>query len=343
VNAGAEALFGLEAHELQGTDFGELLTPESRQSALDYLSGLMDNGVASLLNEGREIEAQAGPGSIPLFMTMGRISGDDGGRFCAVLRDITHWKRTEAELVAARRAAEEASAQKSEFIARVSHEIRTPLNAIIGFAEVMIEERFGALDNERYREYIRDIRVSGEHVVSLINDLLDISKIEAGKLDLEFGAVPLNDLVRECIGLMQPQANRARVVLRSSLSRDVPAIVADARTLRQIVLNLLSNSVKFTGPGGQVIASTSLLDSGEALLRVRDTGEGMSEEELARALEPFRQIATATLSDRTGTGLGLPLTKALVEANRAGLAIRSARGEGTVVTVTFPPTRVLSE
>jgi signal transduction histidine kinase len=142
---------------------------------------------------------------------------------------------------------------------------------------------------------------------------------------------------------MQPQANRARVVLRSSLSRDVPAIVADARTLRQIVLNLLSNSVKFTGPGGQVIASTSLLDSGEALLRVRDTGEGMSEEELARALEPFRQIATATLSDRTGTGLGLPLTKALVEANRAGLAIRSARGEGTVVTVTFPPTRVLSE
>ena len=142
---------------------------------------------------------------------------------------------------------------------------------------------------------------------------------------------------------MQPQASRAHVVLRSSLSKEVPAIVADQRTLRQIVLNLLSNSVKFTAPGGQVIASTSLAESGEALLRIRDTGEGMSEEELARALEPFRQIATATLSDRTGTGLGLPLTKALVEANRANLAIRSARGEGTVVTVTFPPTRVLSE
>jgi signal transduction histidine kinase len=142
---------------------------------------------------------------------------------------------------------------------------------------------------------------------------------------------------------MQPQANRAHVVLRSSLSREVPAIVADQRTMRQIVLNLLSNSVKFTGPGGQVIASTSLAESGEALLRIRDTGEGMSEDELARALEPFRQITTATLSDRTGTGLGLPLTKALVEANRANLAIRSARGEGTVVTITFPPTRVLSE
>ena len=113
--------------------------------------------------------------------------------------------------------------------------------------------------------------------------------------------------------------------------------------MRQIVLNLLSNSVKFTGPGGQVIASTSLAETGEAVLRIRDTGEGMSEDELARALEPFRQINTSALADRTGTGLGLPLTKALVEANRAALAIKSARGEGTVVTVTFPATRVLSE
>ena len=342
-NASAEALFGLEAHEMQAMNLGDLLVEQSRELALDYLSGLRENGVASLLNEGREVEAKAGTGSIPLFMTMGRISGEEGGRFCAVLRDITHWKRTEGELVAAKRAAEAASSQKSEFLARVSHEIRTPLNAIIGFAEVMIEERFGPIEHDRYREYLRDIRTSGEHVVSLVNDLLDISKIEAGKLDLTFVAVPLNELVRECIALMQPQANRAHVVLRSSLSRDVPAIVADQRTLRQIVLNLLSNSVKFTGPGGQVIASTSLAETGEALLRVRDTGEGMSEDELARALEPFRQIATSTLSDRTGTGLGLPLTKALVEANRANLAIRSARGEGTIVTITFPPTRVLSE
>jgi signal transduction histidine kinase len=139
---------------------------------------------------------------------------------------------------------------------------------------------------------------------------------------------------------MQPQANRARVVLRSSLSREVPAIVADERTLRQ---NLLSNSVKFTGPGGQVIASTSLTESGEALLRIRDTGEGMTEEELTRALEPFRQLSTTTMGGPAGTGLGLPLTKALVEANRATLSIKSARGEGTVVTVTIPATRVLSE
>jgi signal transduction histidine kinase len=155
--------------------------------------------------------------------------------------------------------------------------------------------------------------------------------------------VPLNEIAREGIAQVNAQASRARVVLRSSLSREVPAIVADARTLRQIVLNLLSHSIRHAGPGGQVIVSTSLSESGEALLRLRDTGHGMSDAEVARALEPFRDLSIASLADRAGTGLGLPLTKALVEANRATLSIRSADGDGTVVTVTIPPTRVLSE
>jgi PAS domain S-box-containing protein len=343
VNASGEALFGVAEADLVGRPLADLLDSESRQDSIDYLSGLKENGVASVLNEGRDVNARAGDGTIPLFMTMRRIGSGEKGRFCAVLRDLTHWKQAEAELVADRQNAEAASSQKSDFLARVSHEIRTPLNAIIGFSEVMIEERFGPIENERYREYLRDMRTSGEHVVSLVNDLLDISKIESGKLDLEFDAVPLNALVRECITLMQPQANRAHVILRSSLSSDVPSVVADQRTLRQIVLNLLSNSVKFTGPGGQVIASTAVIENGEAVLKVRDTGEGMSDEELARALEPFRQLTTASIGDGGGTGLGLPLTKALVEANRADFSIRSARGEGTIVSVAFPPTRVLSE
>ena len=341
INASGEALFGIEEADLISRPMTDLLDADSRQQAIDYLSGLKENGVASVLNEGREVKGRAGEGTIPLFMTMGRVGSGEKGRFCAVLRDLSHWKKAEGELVAARQNAETASSQKSDFLARVSHEIRTPLNAIIGFSEVMIEERFGPIENERYREYLRDMRTSGEHVVSLVNDLLDISKIEAGKLELDFDAVPLNALVRECITLMQPQANRAHVILRSSLSPGVPGVVADQRTLRQIVINLLSNSVKFTGPGGQVIASTAVLDNGEAVLKVRDTGEGMSDEELERALEPFRQLTTASFGD--GTGLGLPLTKALVEANRADFSIRSARGEGTIVTVTFPPTRVLSE
>jgi signal transduction histidine kinase len=132
-------------------------------------------------------------------------------------------------------------------------------------------------------------------------------------------------------------------VLRSSLSREVPAIVADERTFRQVVMNLFAHAIRHAGAGGQVIVSTTLSETGEALLRVRDTGRGMSEEELKRALEPFRDLSIASLIDRSGSGLGLPLTKALVEANRASLTIRSAEGEGTVLTVTIPPTRVLSE
>ncbi|MEI7895211.1 MAG: HAMP domain-containing sensor histidine kinase, partial [Myxococcales bacterium] len=173
-------------------------------------------------------------------------------------------------------------------------------------------ERFGAIGNERYREYLRDIHASGGHVLSLVNDLLDLSKIEAGKLDLNFVSVDLNDIVQSSVAIMQPQANRERIIIRSSLYGKLPNVVADQRSVRQIVLNLLSNSIKFTHAGGQVIISTALSDGGEAILRVRDTGIGMTESELRTAMEPFRQVATTRPQSSKGTGLGLPLTKALV-------------------------------
>ena len=233
------------------------------------------------------------------------------------------------------------TSQKSDFLAKISHEIRTPLNAIIGFCEVMIEERFGPVNNERYRDYLRDIQLSGTHLMSLINDLLDLSKIEAGKLDLAFAAVPVNEVVQECVALMQPEANRRRIIIRTSLAASVPRVVADLRSLRQIVLNLLSNAVKFTPAGGQVIVSTASDDGGEVVIRVRDTGIGMTAAELETAMKPFRQIATSRLGKSEGTGLGLPLTKALVEANRATFAIDSTPNQGTLARVTFPNARVL--
>ena len=259
-----------------------------------------------------------------------------------MFRDITQWKRAEEDLTNAKREAERASTAKSEFLAKVSHEIRTPLNAIIGFAEVMLEEHSGPIANERYRQYLKDIRTSGEHVISLVNDLLDLSKIEAGALDLNFVSVRLNEVVQQCVAIMQPQANRERIIIRTSLLPTLPPVVADERSIRQIVLNLLSNSIKFTGAGGQVIVSTALSDQGEAFLRVRDTGIGMSEKEVATALEPFRQVATSGRA-AAGTGLGLPLTKALAEANRASFTIKSAAEAGTLVEIAFPATRVLAE
>ena len=338
-NKSAEALFGNERSHMIGMAFVDLLAPESHRSALDYLDGLGRNALSSVLNDGREVIGRvAGGGLVPLFMTVGRVSAT---KFCAVLRDITQWKRAEEELTSAKKAAENASSQKSDFLAKMSHEIRTPLNAIIGFSEVMMEERFGPIGNDRYKEYLRDIHVSGTHIMSLVNDLLDLSKIEAGKLELTFEAVGLNDVVRECAALMQPQANRERIIIRTSLSSSLPPVVADNRSLRQITLNLLSNAVKFNSAGGQVIVSTLYEETGEVVLRVRDTGQGMSEGDIVKAMEPFRQLSTSRTGG--GTGLGLPLTKALVEANRAAFQIDSTPGQGTMIQITFPSTRVLAE
>ncbi|SMH39637.1 PAS domain S-box protein [Mesorhizobium australicum] len=337
----AEALFGFDSTEVAGKPFVSLFAVESQRAARDYLTGLSDNGVASVLNDGREVigrEAQGG--FIPLFMTIGRLPGANG--YCAVLRDITQWKRAEEELTQARAEAERASSQKTEFLARISHEIRTPLNAIIGFSELMIDEKFGPIVNDRYRDYLRDINKSGNHVLDLVNDLLDISKIEAGEQEMSYEAVSLNETLAEAVAMMQPQANRDRVIIRSSFVSRLPDVVADLRSIRQIALNLLSNAVRYTQAGGQVIVSTSYEPTGDVVLRVRDTGVGMSQGEIEQALKPFKQINALKRPRGEGTGLGLPLTKAMVEANRARFSISSVPGEGTMVEIVFPSQRVLA-
>jgi PAS domain S-box-containing protein len=341
LNGSASALFGYSGEEIEGKSFGTLFAQESQAAALDYISGLANNGVASVLNEGLEVLGrEKNGGFLPLFMTIGRLETSNG--FCAVVRDITAWKQTEQALRDAQREAESASSHKSEFLAKISHEIRTPLNAIIGFSELMAEERFGPIGNERYKSYLVDINKSGKHVLDLVNDLLDISKIEAGKQELEFESVPLNEAVNEAIAMIQPQANRNRVIIRSSLDEDLPDVVADMRSLKQIVLNVLSNSVRFTHSGGQVIVSTTYNARGEVVLRIKDTGIGMSTKEIETALQPFQQVASLGRARGDGTGLGLPLTKALVEANRAEFAIQSEPGRGTAVEIVFPPSRVLA-
>ncbi|WP_306910275.1 PAS domain-containing sensor histidine kinase [Rhizobium mesoamericanum] len=341
MNRSASALFNYDEDETRGKPFVMLFAHESQKAVLDYLGGLSGHGVASVLNDGREvIGREAGGGFVPLFMTMGLLTSSSG--YCAVIRDITQWKRTEDELRSAKSAAETANAHKTDFLARVSHEIRTPLNAIIGFSDMMATERFGPIGHPRYVEYANDIGRSGRHVLDIVNDLLDISKIEAGEMELDFGAIDLNEAVSEAVALLQPQANSQRVIIRTALSQAVPDVVADLRSIKQIALNILSNSIRFTPAGGQIVVSTSYEANGSVVLRVRDTGVGMTRSELEQAMKPFRQVSAQSRHRGDGTGLGLPLTKAMVDANRAIFAISSAPNEGTLVEIAFPSQRVLA-
>ena len=225
---------------------------------------------------------------------------------------------------------------RTDLLARISHEIRTPLAAIIGFAEAMTGEQFGALGNARYVEYANDIRSSAERAIALIDGLTDQGRLEAGTPDLGLAPQNLNEIVETCVAAMQPQAGRERIIIRTSLAQMLPPLIADAPALHQIAHNLISNSIHLANAGGQVIVSTALTDFGEVVLRVRDSGRALNDEEIAAAMEPFRTQAPA---DQSGTGspASLSATKALAEANRATFQIRTGARSGTLIEVMFSP------
>jgi len=331
-NRSAEALFNEGAARLTHRHLADLFAPESQAVVLAYVEGLDGPTVTSLMDHGREVLGQAhGGGVIPLSMTMGR-SGD--GKLFAVFRDLSQLKKNEADLLNARRSAERAATSKADVLAKISHEIRIPLNAIIGFAEAMLEQRLGPVGTERYLDYMRDIRAAGERVLAIVNDMLNLSRIETGKLDLTPANVNLNDLVAQCVGVLQPQANRERIIIRSSLAHHLPVVVADAQSLRQIVSNLIASSIQLASPSGQVIVSTALTDDGEVALRVRDTGRGLSESDLKAAVAPYRGSTDDYVVPDTAS-VNLSLTKALTEANRAQFHIRKAPQAGTLIEVIF--------
>lgn len=334
-NRSAEALFGYDGEALMQKNLVTLFAPESQHVVVAYFESLKSQDIASLLDHGREVLGREKKGGvIPLAMIMGRTR-PDGPNFFAVFRDLSQSKQGESELTRARHLVDGAANAKADMLARISHEIRTPLNAIIGFSEVMISERFGTLGNERYGEYMKDIRASGERVIAIIDDLLELSRIETGKLDLTFANLNLNDLVEACVVVMQPQANRERIIIRTSLAHALPQVSVDARAMRQITMNLISNSIRLASAGGQVIVSTALNDRGEVCLRIRDTGHGLSEREVAAAMEPFRTPPPGDAADNSA--LSLSLTKALVEANRARFNIKSTANTGTLIEVVFAP------
>jgi signal transduction histidine kinase len=246
---------------------------------------------------------------------------------------------TLADLYRAKDAAEVASRAKSAFLANMSHELRTPLNAIIGFSEMLELETFGALGNARYRGYARDIGDSGRHLLSVINDVLDISRVEFGALGLVEESVDLAALIATSLRVVEPKARDVGLRLELHLPRDLPMITADARRLRQVLLNILSNAVKFTPAGGHVLVKAAV--SGAAItVVVEDSGIGIAPEDVAKVLRPFGQIDSRLARKYEGTGLGLPLAKAMTESHGGTLEVESTPGRGTTVSIALPAWRI---
>ncbi len=365
-NRSAEALFGIGAHEFQNLNFADLFATESQRIVLEYFESLDVPIAASPLDHGREVLGrERGGGFIPLSMTMGRTGIGErsdavlrtatgersdavlrtamhGERFFAVFRDLSQLKKNETELLNARRKAERATAAKTDALSNISHEIRGPLNTIIGFANIMIEERFGILGNERYLEYLKDIRASGERAIAILDDIVNISSVEAGSRDLKLVSQNLNEMVEQCVGVLQPQANRERVIIRTSLAHALPQVMADTQALRQITMNIVTSSIRFSKAGGQVIVSTAPGDNGGAILRVRDTGGGLSETELASAMRAKRADRGLERIATDRGAIDLSLARALAEANRAQFQIKTTENAGTLIEVAFTNVRALA-
>ncbi len=277
-------------------------------------------------------------------MRIMRTYWDGNPAFLATLRDISVRKRTERALVLAKQQAELANEMKSKFLAHMSHELRTPLNSILGFTEIMEKGIYGEIDNPRYCDYLETIRYSGTHLLTLINNLLDLSKIEAGREELQEAPIETAELLHAAAQTEQPTAHEHGLTLTCEVEAPGLQLYADRVKLDQIILNLLSNAIKFTPQGGQVRLSSRVSPTGDYEIVVADTGCGMDEADIPRAMGSFAQIRSPYVRARDrGTGLGLPIARSLAELHGGRLQVTSERGTGTQVTVTLPSKRVIGQ
>ncbi|WP_240932502.1 sensor histidine kinase [Pelagibius litoralis] len=294
---------------------------------------------------------------LPLALSMAAVAllWFSWRRWCALAKEFRRSKRimrrlrssleqrraTERRLIEARQQAELADRAKSEFLANISHELRTPLNAIIGFSDVIVNEVDGPIGNPTYHEYAGDIRDSGRHLLGIINEILDLSKVEAGQAELREEALAPADIIQSAMRLVSMQSAASGIDLRFDQNAAGLEFFGDPRLMKQILINLISNAVKFSTASGSVTVTTDVAVTGGLEIRIADNGLGMTREEVAIALKPFRQIENAYSRSRPGTGLGLPLAVALTELHGGSLVVESQPGRGTEVLLEFPAERSL--
>ena len=329
LNSAAERLFGHRAADILGRDI-RLLLPEADRFIHESVT---KRQVKGLHRDGRTLELE-------LSLSAWRGGGDQRFVTC-IIRDVAERNRIDADLKLAKERAESANRAKGQFLAELSHELRSPLNAVIGFADMIRSEVAGPLGSDRYREWAGDIRDSGQHLLGLINEILDHAKAEAGRLAIREEEVNLAETVGFCIRMMQPRAARARITLSATVAPEVATIRGDEKRLRQILLNLLTNAVKYTPSGGQVTVTAKPDAGGGLFLTVTDTGIGIAKEDLSHMFEAFWRADAAGNGKVEGTGLGLTLTRRLVGLHGGTIQLGSVAGQGTTATIRLPPDRVL--
>jgi PAS domain S-box-containing protein len=330
-------IYGWNRNELIGKEYIEIITPDERQQVRrnheEFLrSGIRSSGEMKLIRKDGNI-ANA-------LFTTAALELSHGRRFqVTTIMDITLRKQMEITLRMAKEQADAANQAKSTFLANMSHELRTPLNAIIGFSEMMMKETFGKLGNDRYKEYLGDIHLSARHLLEIINEVLDMSKIEAGRVELDEEKLNVGQLITAVTRMMASRAFSAGLKLEEHVQDDLPPLIADPRLVRQILINLVGNAVKYSNNGGTVSVTAQLTPTGSMQLIVDDDGIGIPQNRIKDALEPFGQVSKPS-DNRGGTGLGLPLAKAMAELHDGSLELISEFGKGTRVIIELPPERV---
>jgi protein-histidine pros-kinase len=329
VNSQAEKLFGYSREQLLGLPVETLVPPRFRTVHPQHRSKFFREPQSRAMGAGLELFGLRRDGTeFPVEISLSPLETEDGRFVSSAIRDATARKQAQAAL-------QDASRMKSEFLANMSHELRTPLNGIIGFSEFLLDEKPGAL-NARQKEYLTDILTSGRHLLQLVNDILDLSKVEAGRMEVHIERFALTQVVAEVCAVVSPLAEPRGISIRHEIDPRLREITLDRHKLVQVLYNLLSNAVKFTNDGGHAAVLIDHSHDGELRIRVVDDGIGIHREDLSRLFVEFRQLDSGTTRRYPGTGLGLALTRRIVELQRGTLGVESEPGKGSTFTVTLP-------